>query len=320
MPSMIALIDSNFGDMLAYYRMFSCDSTWVGQIEIQPRDVNPVAMTSFEALLAAIANQVQRGNKRLLIGTHGWPDALPYPIVVGTDVSADVNFFNSARSALEGDDDARNDLLNWESTRTKRKVFQNSARLDKLLGLIDTVRRARIDHLEFRGCNIAKGGCLEAIHLCLNSRYSVAPSVDFFSGVLHPLDRANTTTQLLQYISTLAPSRRVFSRTECLLPFSSAANDDDPGFAIDWVRVSEHPTRYRGRVFAASLQAVEGWCKTMLENSFFYPFGQRPAGGGFQRRGVVPIIGMWTPTGGKPFLFPGDSFDYLNVLGTQISP
>ncbi|GAC1414305.1 MAG: hypothetical protein NVSMB6_16450 [Burkholderiaceae bacterium] len=319
MPSMVALIDSNFGDMLTYYRMFSCDATWAGNIEIQPRDVHAVPVTSLEALLTAMVTQLRQGNKRLLVGIHGWPDGLPYPIVAGTSVSADTSFFNLAESAAKGEGEAKATLLTWQSP-AKAKVFKTSAALDRLLAVIDEIRHTRITHLEFRGCNIAASGLLKAINSCLNAKYSVAPKVGFFSGLLHPPTDANTTPQLLTRIAALAPTKRVFTRLQCLLPFSSAMPDTDPGCALEWVRVSEHPTRYRGRFIAANLAAVEGWCKTMLEDSYYYPAGQRPAGGGFVRGRNLPIIGMWTPTGSKPFVFPGDSFDYLNTLGTEHGP
>jgi hypothetical protein len=320
MPSMVALIDRNFTEMLAYYRTFSCDSTWSGHIEVQPRDVNPITIASFEALLIEISKQVGRGNKKLLIGMHGSENSLPYPVIAGTDVAADVEFLSLAKKAIEGDSTANNQLLSWTSEKTSQTVFQNSARLNRVLDVISLIRRAGIDHLEIRGCNIAAGDCLQALHSCLGSKYSVAPTVDFFSGSLLSSRQTNTTQQLLSRFSTLGPEKRIFSRTECLLPLSGASNADDPAFGMDWIRVSQHPTRYSSHAFAASHQAVEGWSKTLLEDSYYYPVGQRPPGGGFQRAGRLPIIGMWTPAGRKPFLFPGDGLDYLNTLGTQVSP
>src|SRR5438876_958853 len=125
MPDLVALIDSNFTNMINYYRIFSCDATWVGHIQIQPRDVHPFAYTSFEALLVQLRNYLQAGRNQFLIGTHGSPEQLPYSIIAGTNVAADVEFLNALRRAAEGDEKQREELLTWQSA-TNQRVFANA--------------------------------------------------------------------------------------------------------------------------------------------------------------------------------------------------
>src|SRR5437868_3746275 len=107
MPNLMALIDANFGEMIAYYRTFSSDETWAGHIEIQPRDVHPIELTSFEALVTQLRDYLRRGSREFLVGMHGYTDSLPYPITAGTGVSPDVEFMNLLRRAAGGSDDAK---------------------------------------------------------------------------------------------------------------------------------------------------------------------------------------------------------------------
>jgi hypothetical protein len=317
---MIALIDGTFTEMFAYYRMFSCDETWTGHIEIQARDVHRIDLPSFEQLLVHLRDYLRRGYTEFLVGMHGAVDQLPYPIIAGTDVATDLDALTTLQKAADGGDGAKRDALSWESVRFKRRVFANAGRLDRLLEVLGEIRRSRIDHLEIRGCNIGAGTCLEALHKCLNSKYTVAPTVTFFSGMLRTSPHTNTAAQLRHAISTLGPSNRVFSQSDCLLPSSSHGSPDDPALALRWTEVSVRPHRFDGAVRALSPAAILGWAKTYLENSFYYPVGKIPPGGGYRRGGNLPIIGMWTPGKDKPFLFPGDGFDYLKTLATQVSP
>jgi len=320
MPNLVALIDSNFTDMLAYYRMFSCDETWVGHIEIQPRDIHSIHLTSFEALLTQLRNHLLLGNREFLVGMHGALNMLPYPIINGTNVSPDVEFLKLLELAANGSTKSRDEMLTWTDDKNK-KIFANAARADTLINLVRQIRSNRINHLEFRGCNIGAGGALQAIHDCLNSRYTVAPTVTFISGH-HPTGgiQSISKARLDQRINLLSMPRRTFTNTECLLPFNSQIGSDDVTLGIQISEVSVHPHRFSIAIRALSQQAVQGWTKTYLENSYYYYSGNTPSGGGYRLAGNLPIISMWSPQGKKPFLFPGDSFDYLNVLATVRTP
>jgi hypothetical protein len=321
MPNLVALIDANFGEMIAYYRTFSCDETWTGHIEIQPRDVQPIHLTSFEALLTQIRDQLRRGRREILVGMHGYRDALPYPIIAGTSISPDVEFMNLLRGAAGGSaaDKDRDKMLEWQDNKGK-KLFANGERADRLIEVVRQIRGMRIDHLEIRGCNIGAGGALKAVHLCLNSVHTAAPNTTFFSGMIRTAGiREIQQAVLAQQISQLVVPR-TYSRSDCLLAASSQSSSDDTALGFQLTEVSRHPHRFHAELRASSQQAVLGWTRTVFENSYYYPAGSRPPGGGYRPGAHLPIIGMWTPNGRQPFLFPGDGFDYLNVLQVENTP
>jgi hypothetical protein len=321
MPDLVALIDSNFANMINYYRTFSCDATWVGHIQIQPSDVHPFAYTSFEALLVQLRNYLRAGKNRFLIGTHGYPEQLPYPIIAGTDVAADVEFLNAVGGAAKGDEKQREKILTWQSATTNQNVFANGARLQQFIDVLREVRGNRIQHLEIRGCNMGAGGALGALHDCLNSIYTVAPTVTFMSGMLRTQMQNRTEAQVRTAVTNMAPEVRTYTRTDCVMPFSPSSGSDSLALGMRWTETSVHPHRFSSEVHALSMEAVRGWTKTALENSFYYPSGGLPPGGGYRPLGaILPIIAMWTPGDPKPYVFPGDGFDYLGKLATKFAP
>ena len=319
MPNLVALIDSNFTNMLAYYRMFSCDETWAGHIEIQPRDVHAISLSSFEALLTHIRDHLLRGKRGFLIGMHGHADSLPYPVIEGTGVSPDVQFMNLLQRAAAGGADAKAEMLTWTDSKN-RKIFPSGTRADKLIQLVSQIRMNRIDHLEIRGCNIGAGGALKAFHECLNSRHTVAPTVTFVSGITGTAGiRTISQTGLKSQIDQLPAPKRTFSRTDCLLPASTQAGSDESALGLQINEVSLKPHRFSIGIRALNQDAVQGWSKVFFENSYYFVTGRTTAGGGFRRGGNLPMIGMWTSQGKQPFLFPGDGFDYLNTLAVENS-
>jgi len=318
MPNPVALIDSRFTEMVAYYRTFSSDETWSGHIEVQPRDVVPFAYTSVEALFTQIRNQLRLGRREILVGTHGYPSQLPYPIIGGTDVAADATTLDQLGQAAGGSSTARSTLLGFVNMRGV-KVFKDGARLDQLLSVIRDIRTMRIDHLEIRGCNLGSGTGLKAIHDCLNSKHTVAPTVTFISGFVRPSPRTISDGQLATEAAQMAEKKRRYTRGECGLGPNSAGQDS-LGLAMRWTEVSVSPHRYTTGITALSPQAAEGWTKTALENSYYHIFGRVPPGGGYRAGGNLPLIGMWTPNGSKPFVFPGDGFDYLQSLAVENTP
>jgi hypothetical protein len=211
-------------------------------------------------------------------------------------------------------------MLTWIDEKN-RKVFANAARADTLINLIHQIRGNRINHLEIRGCNIGAGGALQALHDCLNSHHTVAPTVTFVSGMIRTAGIRNISQSgLEQQIDQLPMPKRTFSSMNCLLPASTQVNADDVALGFQITEVSVRPHRFSISLRALSQQAVQGWTQTSLENAYYYVTGRRPLGGGYRLAGNLPIIGMWTPQGKQPFLFPGDSFDYLNVLAVANTP
>jgi hypothetical protein len=320
MPSLIALIDANFAEMIAFYKMFSADDTWAGHIEIPPRDVHAIQLTSFEALVTQLRDYLQRGNREFLVGMHGYTDSLPYPITAGTGVSPDVEFMNLLRRAADGDDGAKEKMLTWQDDK-KKSVFPTGARADRLINVVRDIRRIRIDHLEIRGCNIGAGGALKAVHDCLNSRHTVAPNVTFISGLMRTAAiRTNTQAALEKQTAELGTPKRTFSRTECALPASNQVGPDDLALAIRMTEVSVRPHRFSFGISALSQAAVLGWTQNYCENSYYFFVGKKPPGGGYKTGANLPLIGMWTPQGKLPFLFPGDGVEYLSVLVVENTP
>jgi hypothetical protein len=318
MPSVIALIDRNFTDMISYYKTFSSDETWTGHIEIQPRDVHPFHYVSFEALLVQLRNQLRNGRTEFLVGTHGYPTQLPYPVIQGTDVAADVQLLNDLELAAQGNNAAKANLLGVQSSKNKN-VFANAARLEELLAVLREVRSNRIEHLEIRGCNIGAGSALQALHQCLNSKYTVAPTVTLMSGVLSTHMPNKTAAQLLTAVNKMAPVQRVYSKVDCLI--SVGGNDSgDLALGMRWTEVSVHPHRFTGALNALSMEAVKGWTKTALESSFYYVTGKVPPGGGYRLGLPLPLIALWTPNQSKPYLFPGDGYAYLGNLAAVATP
>jgi hypothetical protein len=318
MPSFVALIDRRFGEMVSYYRSFSSDESWSGQIEIQPRDVLPFAYGSVEALFTQIRDQLQRGRKHIVVGTHGYPDQLPYPVIAGTDVAADSSMLDALGRAAAGSAADRQFLLNQQSMRNV-PVFKDGARLDRLLALIRAIQANRLEHLEIRGCNLGSGTGLKALHGCLNSRHTVAPTVTYMSGLVAPSRQAINDAQLQGAVSRMGPKTRNYTRSDCGQP-PNASGDDSLGLALRWTEVSVSPHRFTTGISALSPQAVLGWTHTALENSHYHIFGRTAPGGGWRAGTPVPMIGMWTPNGSKPWVLPGDGFDYLSFLAVENTP
>jgi hypothetical protein len=320
MPNLVALIDANFPEMIAFYRTFSSDETWTGHIEIQPRDVHAIQLTSFEALLTQLRDYLQRGSRQFLVGMHGYTDSLPYPITVGTGVSPDVEVMDLLRRAADGNNDAKGKVLTWEDDK-RRKVFPNADRADRLINLLRDIRRSRIDHLEIRGCNIGAGGALKALHDCLNSRHTVAPNVTLVSGLMRTAAlRTNTQVALSKQTAGLGTAKRTFSRTDCFLPASSRAGPDDLAMGLRFTEVSLRPHRFGFGISALNQDAIQGWTRHFCESSYYYFVGSKPPGGGYKIGSNLPLIGMWTPKGKLPFLFPGDGSEYLGVLAVENTP
>ena len=324
MQAFRALVDQRFTTVAAYYRMFSCDETYYTSISIDPRQVTPIALTSFLALLRALRTHAQQGEKHFLLACHGNPNGFPYPLIPGRSTTANADLLDDLRSALDGDAEAKRKLLRYTDNHNVR-LYGNERQLDDYLRLVDDVRQAQIEHIEFRACNIGAGPALEAISDLLRPRITAAPKVFFIwlprSGAGLTTARVSGTPEYLHsHVQTLGPYRRLFSRDECMLPSNATISGTDVAFAIGAnTDASGRPSG--GGILALGGDAIKGWTQAYLENLVMVVVGQQPAGGGYRRGGVLPIMGFWTPSNAaKPFVFSGDGSDYTGQLEIVFRP
>jgi hypothetical protein len=324
---MLAIIQRGLEPVANYYRQFSTDCSWAGDFVIGPQEITQGHYASFDQLLQLILNMIDQGAKELLIANHGHPDGIPLHVVPGTQLTANADILDELRQAADGDSDSRDGLLNTLDDRNI-KVFRNAQQLDDLLDIIRRIRQAGLQRLELRSCNVGAGTALKAIHRLLNSKYTVAPKV-FFVWSLHGFRtasirwnggaadsaRATASTNFQARVNTMGFPQRLFTDDDCMM-FDSAIPTSDIALALS---ATVQPNGRPGQVHleAISQDAVLGWTKRYLEDSQYFPTGQRPAGGGYQRGGLLWLVGLWNPDGPKPIVFPGDGFDYLQLLAVE---
>jgi hypothetical protein len=314
-----AIIDQNLTTVLAYYRMYSTDNTWTGTMSIGPAAITPVALMSFEELLRALRNQLRRGNKDFLIGSHGNPSGFPYPVVPGAATTANADLLDDLGKVIAGDREKRRDVLRYRSSSNNALVFSSERQLDDFLGIVKEVRQLGIEHLEFRACNIGAGPALRAIHKFLGSQHTVAPKVYYIWSNIRTAGMHGSSEYMRRQVGRLPPLRRVFSRDDCYMATSDTASGTDPAFLMGASQNAQGKAE-NAVVYALSTDAVFGFSQAYLEDWVYFAVGQRPAGGGYRRGGNLPITGFWTPTSiDFPFVFAGDGPKYLEQLETETS-
>lgn len=313
MDSLVAIIDQDFGDMIGYYRRFSCDDSFDGPFMVQPRDVIPLRLTSIESLFDAMWREIQRGRTKILIGMHGAPEQLPYDITNGSHAAADVEFFQLLKRAVDNDSSSRDTLKGWQNMRNQ-SVFRNEAHLDRVINLARNIRNARIDRIEFRGCNIGAGGCLTAIHECLNAKTTAAPRVDIVSGRIRPIVRRRTSQEIQDYFPTLGSTSRIFSRADCFMAFSNRFAGTDAALTMAWYETDPVRHRFDFRFMALGDDAFLGWTRAFLDPALNAITGHLPPGGGYRAGAPTPLIGFWTPDKRVPFVFPGEGLAYTQFI------
>jgi hypothetical protein len=318
MIAMRALIDNRayFNAAAAFYRMFSHDLTYYGDnIVIEPRKITRVQLNSFSSLLQAILRFGREGESLFLIVSHGNPEALPIPIVATNSATVNVNFMNNLNSALAGSASGRQYAMSYENDRG-RKVFQNERQLEELLGLIRDVRNLRIEHIEFRGCNIGAGHALRAIHQLLGSRLTAAPRVQFIWGQLATAGVRGTPDWFRNQLGQLPAVRRVFTWIDCLRSSGSRGSDTDAVLALAQTGQGREA---RLQLLALNSDVIKGWSQSYLQPIIEFAADREPPGGGYRRGGLLPIIGFSTPNNpGLPFVFPGDAFRYTDQIAYEI--
>lgn len=313
MINMRAIIDRNLTIVAAYYRMFSGDATWSGSISIDPGRINALAFASFGAILNEIRRHVRNGETKFLLACHGNPHGLPYRLTAHAATTANADLLDELRRAATGDREQRGQLLTAVDTRNQR-IFRSEQQLDDLLDAIREIRAGKIEHIEFRACNIGAGPALQAINDLLGAGMTVAPKVLFIWTNIRTATVSGSPQYLQQQISRLGPTRRIFSRDDCLMPASTTVSGSDPALAMGaTIDPNDRPTN--ARFFALGADAILGWTQSYFDPSLSWMYGRQPAGGGYRRRGELPIIGFWNPTNvDYPFVFAGDGMHYLEHL------
>jgi hypothetical protein len=320
---MIALIHNGLNTVAAYYRMFSTDSTWSGHLTIQPRDIHRLAFASFFQFLERLRSFIRGGENKFLVACHGNPNGFPIPIVPGTTATANYDLLNELdQLARTGSETLRDNLL-LERDERNRPVFRNRQQLDSLVDLIRDVQQVRIEHLEFRCCNLGAGQGLRAVHDILGCRHTVAPRV-YFGWSLGPLATAGVhardSAAFQRRAQALGFPRRLFTRFDCLQDSRSGVPNTDLALGLSLTaNAGGEPSGIY--LDAVNSEAILGWTQYYLEDFLYWPLGQVPPGGGYRRGGPLPLMGLENRGNDtKPLLFPGDAFDYLEKLAVENTP
>lgn len=312
---MIGIIHSTLTNVMAYFRMFSYDEAWTGNIHIPPTNVVSASFQSFSGLLDTIVARAQGGERDFLIGYHGNPNGLPLPLHTATPVTANHDLLDMLAAAAGGSSSSRSDLMRTVDP-SNHKIFGSERTLDDLLSKIRSVQALHIQSVHFRACNLGAGPALKAIHRILGSSHTEAPSALFvWSNIATASFRPITVSQLEQQINRLGFPQRIFSRVDCLVA-TPGVSATDPAVAMSVVIGGNgRPTSLNFR--ALSTDAIEGWTNSFLWSTAYWACGVHPAGGGYRRGGALPIIGLFAPHRQFPVLFPGDSFAYLENIAAE---
>jgi hypothetical protein len=140
---MIVIVPSNLPLIAGYYRTYSTDNSWPGDLVFEPSKVISIPIPSFEELVRAIGRfAVDRNEKVFLIVSHGSGDELKMPIVTGSKFPADQNILDQLVSYVAGSDRFNDSLLSdqWDVDGRKVRAFANAKQLD---GLADAIRKVQ---------------------------------------------------------------------------------------------------------------------------------------------------------------------------------
>jgi hypothetical protein len=296
--------------------MFSHDLTYYAEdILIEPRMITRISTRSISHLLRALVRYGREGEKRFLIATHGNPDGLPIRIRPGSAATMNHDFMDKLTDALGTNvasrQAARQFALSYQANGAN--VFQNEQQLDDLLSLVRDVRQLRLEHLEFRGCNIGAGPALRSLHKLLGARLTAGPTVQFMWIRLSTANqRGLSEGQFARRLANLPPGRRTFTRVDCY--HSERVGDEDE------IVVAFGMAGNSLQLIARSADMIKGWTQAYLQKSILFALDQEPPGGGYRPRGYLPFVAFLTPNGRYPFVVPGDMFDYTEYLAYEIEP
>lgn len=318
MTAMRALIDNGqyFDRIMYFYRMFSYDRAYNGlDILIEPAKISRISTQSIDGLLCALRQYGRQGEKSFLIATHGNPRGLPIRVRFGNVATLNADLMDALSNALSSSprtwQEGRDFAMSYQDRAGGSRVFQNQQQLDNLLTLIQDIRQQRLEHLEFRGCNIGAGPALQALHRLLGAQITAAPTAKFLWARLSTArQRAISAERFARLVARLPPGRRTFSRAQC---YGGSSPDNDIVVALGIGRDSI-------QLIARDGPSIKGWTQAYLQESTLFATGREPPGGGYRPGGYLPIIGFLTPNGRYPFVVPGDAFHYTDYLAHVMEP
>jgi hypothetical protein len=317
-----------FENAARFYQMFSTDVTYYGdQILVEGKKISRVTMSSVVDLLNALKKQLLAGEKHFLIACHGSPEGLLIRAAPGHTTTLTDKILDRLLAAADDETGARDTLLGT-TDKSGKKLFTKESQVDDLLSLIKDVRGGQIELIEFRCCNLGAGAGLKKIHKLFGSKITAAPKTKYvflrgtFGGKAKlPKSEAQWNAQLkhnADQIGRLPPNRRTFTRDNCNMPFISFADGTEVVAGLAVTKEGDI-NRYDLTGYFQDWDAVKGWTQVYLENSFYYPFGRTPPGGGFSAHGTLYVIGFYTPdTPVRPFVFAGDGFGYTERIAYEM--
>jgi len=316
---MIAIVPSNLPLIAEYYRTYSTDNSWPGDLVFEPSKVVSIPVPSFEELVRAIGRYaVDRNEKVFLIVSHGNGDELIMPIVTGSKFPADHNILDQLVAYVGGSDRFNDSLLSnqWEVDGRKVRAFADAKQLDRLADAIRKVQGANIEQVHFRACNVGSGPVLASLANVFGSKHTSGPNswYLFYWRATATMPAKGEVTNFADRVSNMALPRRVYTRTECLLPFDPNQSGEDPALAISTSTDGQGKPNI-ALLDAVSQAAVEGWTRVFLEDSQYYAFGRKAPGNGYQRGHKLVVFGIANQGDStNPVLFPGDGMKFLQKL------
>src|SRR5438105_8906006 len=132
---MIAIVPTSLPLISEYYRTYSTDNSWPGDLVFQPSQVVSAPIPSFEELVKVIdRNATARNEKTFLVVAHGSGDELFMPIVTGSSFPTDHNILDQLASYANGSSQYKQSLLSkeWEVNGRKVGAFTDVKQLDRL--------------------------------------------------------------------------------------------------------------------------------------------------------------------------------------------
>ena len=304
--------------VVEYYRTYSTDACWMGDLVFHPSDVVTAPIASFEELLRAMGKYIDRGEKDFILVTHGSETELVIPIVTGSAFPTTHEILNQLRDYAAGRNKMKESLHSpqWQVGGRNVRAFADQKQLDRLADAIRKVRDAHLAQVHFRACNVGAGLALEALAGVLGARHTSGPNSWYllYWRSTGSLPAHTDDSRFADRVGHLAYPRRIYSRDDCLMPFKSGASGDGPALALSKFYGGDGRPNIRV-VDAISQQAIEGWTRSFFENSQYYPFGGQAPGLGYKRGHKLVVFGISEEnSSGKPVVFPGDGFDYLRKL------
>lgn len=325
---MIVIVPNTLPLIAEYYRTYSTDNSWPGDLVFEPSKVILTPIPSFEELIRMVTRYaVDRNEKQILIVSHGSDNELKMPIVTGSRYPAASEILVPLADYVAADTGKKAGLKqfllrdDWEVDNKKVRPFSDPKQLDRLADAIRMLQGAGLDQVHFRACNVGAGAALAALARIFGSKHTSGPTswYLFYFRTTVDLPANGGGANFAPQVNTMSSPRRVFSRDDCLLPYSSNPPGTDAALAISTYLGSDGKPNI-GQIQAVSQAAIEGWTRVLLEDSQYYPFGQKAPGNGYKRGQKLIVFGIANDDNTTPILFPGDGMPFLQKLAVVNSP